>query len=185
MENLQKIFFSIKASFGPQQDPNELQDLIEFLLTKNIKTVLEIGTGFGGSAFIFLRYFDFVVSIDKYKHIRSGYFHLLDPARFVFIQEKSADAKESAEKYLAGRAVNLLFIDGSHEYNDVKHDFNLYKDLVGPGGYIVFHDIVCSEYTKKHRCTIYEFWKEIKSSYPFVKEIIKNGKWGGFGVIGI
>lgn len=40
------------------------------------------------------------------------------------------------------RQVELLFIDGAHEYEAVLQDFELYEPLLIEGGYIAFHDTV-------------------------------------------
>lgn len=39
--------------------------------------------------------------------------------------------------------IDILFIDGGHEYSDVIDDFVLYQGLVVKGGYIVFDDFNC------------------------------------------
>ncbi|HWI51129.1 MAG TPA: class I SAM-dependent methyltransferase [Symbiobacteriaceae bacterium] len=39
------------------------------------------------------------------------------------------------------RPIGLLFIDASHEYGDVKRDFEYWSPLVSPGGFILFHDV--------------------------------------------
>jgi predicted O-methyltransferase YrrM len=36
--------------------------------------------------------------------------------------------------------ITLIFIDGSHEYEDVKNDFNLWWQKLEIGGIIMFHD---------------------------------------------
>lgn len=36
--------------------------------------------------------------------------------------------------------IGLLFIDGNHEYDSVKADYEAWHDLVVPGGHIAFHD---------------------------------------------
>ena len=36
---------------------------------------------------------------------------------------------------------DFIFIDGDHSYEGVKRDFELYKELLSPRGYIAFHDI--------------------------------------------
>lgn len=40
-----------------------------------------------------------------------------------------------------GRPIRLLFIDGDHEYEAVKADFELWLPHVVPGGYVVFDDV--------------------------------------------
>lgn len=39
-----------------------------------------------------------------------------------------------------GRPICLLFIDGSHDYTDVRYDLAYFSQFVVPGGLIVFHD---------------------------------------------
>ena len=56
--------------------------------------------------------------------------------------------------------IDILFIDGGHSKEDVMNDFNLYHNMVVPGGYIVFDDYNDSEYSP-----------EVK---PTVDEIVKN-----------
>jgi predicted O-methyltransferase YrrM len=41
---------------------------------------------------------------------------------------------------LAGNAVDLLFIDGDHEFAGVESDFLMYSGLVRKGGFVVFDD---------------------------------------------
>lgn len=38
-------------------------------------------------------------------------------------------------------SIDLLFIDGSHIYEDVKSDFELFFPWVKPGGLVLFHDV--------------------------------------------
>lgn len=38
------------------------------------------------------------------------------------------------------RKINLLFIDGSHEYHQVYEDFQNWSPKIVPGGWVVFHD---------------------------------------------
>jgi len=40
------------------------------------------------------------------------------------------------------RPIHLLFIDGSHQYEDVLKDFEIFYPHVAPGGIIAFHDVV-------------------------------------------
>ena len=39
-----------------------------------------------------------------------------------------------------GRPIGLLFIDGSHDYTDVRYDYRYYSQFVPTGGLIIFHD---------------------------------------------
>lgn len=55
--------------------------------------------------------------------------------------------------------VDLLFIDGSHEYKDVKADFNAWKKHIK--GVVAFHD-----YTDN--------WRGVQK---FVDELVASGQW--------
>jgi len=49
--------------------------------------------------------------------------------------------KEETRDKVADREYDIFLIDGSHEYDDVKRDFELYFSLVKRGGFMLFHDI--------------------------------------------
>lgn len=53
------------------------------------------------------------------------------------------------------RKIDLIFIDGSHLYEDVKKDFEFFYPWVKPGGIIAFHDV-----TKEH-AGAFRVWNEI------------------------
>lgn len=44
-------------------------------------------------------------------------------------------------------AVDILYIDGAHDYNSVKQDFMKYEGLVTIGGFIVFDDYLDSQHS--------------------------------------
>ncbi len=53
---------------------------------------------------------------------------------------KDISTVEKIRSTLNGSTVDLLFIDGDHEFGGVESDFKLYSPLVRKGGYIVFDD---------------------------------------------
>lgn len=53
---------------------------------------------------------------------------------------RAAATVQSVQATLADRPLDLLFIDGDHEFAGVESDFLLYNRLVRPGGFIVFDD---------------------------------------------
>ena len=48
---------------------------------------------------------------------------------------------ETARSKFSEPAIDRLFIDGDHEYESVKKDYELWSPLVPPGGTIVLHDV--------------------------------------------
>ena len=58
---------------------------------------------------------------------------------------------------------DLIFIDGDHSYDGVKKDFELYKELLSPRGFIVFHDIDPDHIFKgdKGGGDVWKFWQDL------------------------
>lgn len=72
-------------------------------------------------------------------------------------------------------SIDILHIDGSHTYEDVKHDFESWISKVKSDGIVLFHDV--SEqllYGKTLGSCI--FWKELKEKYPYTVEMPHS--WG-------
>jgi predicted O-methyltransferase YrrM len=46
-----------------------------------------------------------------------------------------------ARKKFEGNKIDLLFIDGNHDYESVKEDYLLWSDLIVSGGALVLHDV--------------------------------------------
>lgn len=68
--------------------------------------------------------------------------HTCDP-----VDEPGRDLPEGVAFYLSkgkdvewDRPVDLLFLDDSHLYADIKENFEKFSPYVRPGGYVVFHD---------------------------------------------
>lgn len=69
------------------------------------------------------------------------------------------------------RPIDILFIDGSHEYEDVKADFYAFYPFVKPGGIIAFHDI------KGMWTGVIQFWAEVLKQ----KLLIDSGEVSSLG----
>lgn len=66
-------------------------------------------------------------------------------------------------------SIDILHIDGSHTYEDVKHDFLTWKNKVKQDGIILFHDVSEDKLFGKVMGS-HLFWKEIVDDYPFTLE---------------
>ena len=62
------------------------------------------------------------------------------------------------------KPIDLLFIDGSHDYKSVLNDYLQWSPLVKKGGYIAFHDVGASHTTGP---------KQVVE-----QEIVRNPIWG-------
>jgi len=145
--------FMVPEDAGIQQDRGEIQGFVSLLLSRGrLGSVLEIGLGYFGSTHVLWRLlFDKVTTIEKsHERIRAfgtklRDFHgrwVLDDHRSGFLIGISHDPAtvHKAYQHLAG-GIDLLFIDGDHQYASVLTDWLLYSPLVKKGGLIAFHDI--------------------------------------------
>lgn len=86
---------------------------------------------------------------------------------------------DEARKQFGNKQIDLLHIDGSHHYDDVKHDFQYWKDSLKDDAIILFHDIgedkVNGDIMGSHT-----FWKEIKKDFMYTFEF---GFSCGLGVL--
>jgi len=69
---------------------------------------------------------------------------------------------EKLKTKLGGKPINILFIDASHWYKDVKKDFEMYSPLCD--GIIAFHDINFGRYRgQRANREVWKFWDELKA----------------------
>lgn len=67
---------------------------------------------------------------------------------------------DKLEKMLAGRNIDLLFIDGLHTYEGVKYDYIKYHPLVKH--LVAIHDVLTPKITSKDSVDVIRFWEELK-----------------------
>ena len=84
-----------------------------------------------------------VISVDPHleephnpAHVRLSLAELGEEKRLV----QFAYSSDRAWRFLRPGSASLVFIDGDHSYRQVVSDFNNYRDLLAPGGCMVFHD---------------------------------------------
>jgi hypothetical protein len=83
---------------------------------------------------------------------------------------------------LPTKRVQFLFIDGDHSYAGVKQDFEMYREIVEPGGLIAFHDIV--PHPSNTQCDVARFWLEIKDAHQHTEIVANHAQgWAGIGVL--
>ncbi len=103
--------------------------------------IVEIGTAQGGSASIFYE-------ATKNKRVKI-YSYDIAPSEEAYLNLKNTSVeiinKPSTEGALnwikeKKKSIDLLFIDGSHAFEDVYQDFNFWAPLLKSSGTVVFHD---------------------------------------------
>jgi predicted O-methyltransferase YrrM len=182
---------------APGQVRSELVQFGSIVAAQKPRTVLEIGTRGGGTFFVLCRLSSpeaTVISLDlpggKYgggypKYMAPILRRMGRPSQAIHLLRANSHNPETRVRVahiLAGRALDLLFIDGDHTYEGVKRDFEMYGSLVRPGGIIAFHDIV--PHPPEADCAVDELWQEVRPMYRN-HEIIENPcqGWAGIGVL--
>ena len=78
---------------------------------------------------------------------------------------------DDALTYFDDKSIDLLHIDGCHEYDAVKNDYTKWLPKISQKGIILFHDIAAYE----ANFGVYRFWSEIKDEYPSISFEHSNG----------
>jgi len=147
------------------QDLTEFEWLYDKVERLQPSTVLEIGVRYGGWLYCLAPAFDKYAKIcgvdypDEHSQIRMKVYRALRKEGFTIrhICADSTDPKTVLEagKYLQW-PIDLVHIDGGHDYETVKKDAENYIPL---GKMIVFHDIANRDYGVK------KVWHELRRKY--------------------
>ena len=168
-------------------NPNELSDLIFFLKEyekikrKKISNFLEIGFNSGILNTILNKFFKFeqIVVIDTFTSEISSTDLLANLKRKNLVLVcGSSNKKENLQTIKKFQPYDLIFVDGSHEYNDVKKDLNNYCKMLSDYGILVAHDIHSLEFPGVNKA-----WSEFKRQNNFSYKEFVNKKY--FYVCGV
>jgi cephalosporin hydroxylase len=180
IEKFTKMF----NTFGPSQHRFELFSLLNFIESRKmeLKTILEIGV-FRGGTFKFWR--ELIESGGLLIGVDSGERGLIPEVsktkienEHIVIGDSTSDTViRQAKNLLNGNTIDILFVDGCHDYDFVKSDFENYAPLVKKDGLVIFHDIVGPAVGK--------VWGEVKENYDYqgVVEFYGKEKPCGIGAI--
>ena len=160
------------------QHESEIMEMIEAIIEgTKIKNIIEIGTKNGGTAYLWAQlvrpYGGKVYCIDKKFGWKDDYLIYHETKFFDQIVELEGDSDDPKilsllESALNGTKVELLFIDGAHDYEMVEKDFLNYSKFVSPKGWIAFHDIINS------KVEVGKFWEELKYRYEYFEFLLDN-----------
>jgi predicted O-methyltransferase YrrM len=179
------------GNISPTQQDEEILGLMRELAKRPPRTVVEIGTDTGGTLFLFSRVAApdaVLVTVDQqplgalrnysaWAIVRRAF--ACDRQRVDLLIPRDSHDPTTVDEIrwrLGGRSVDFLFIDGDHEYDGVKRDFELYAPLVGPGGLIAFHDVNESNWPG-----VIRLWNEIKPDHE-THEFVANDPPGRYGI---
>lgn len=186
---------------GAYQIEEEFKALADWATSKDLRTIVEIGTASGATLLLWARVAKKrVISIDLPGGIHGGgyaekkgrlfkeFVHDRPDVELTLIRASSQDTctRQQVETILSHDTVDLLFIDGDHRLEAVRRDFELWRDLVRPGGTIVLHDIL--PHHRIETCQVHILWDAIRRAHPaHVTEIVASREqgWAGIGILTI
>lgn len=183
--------------FRSGQIKTEISQLLSVLADKKMLNIMEIGTRKGGTLFLFSQICNEkakIISVD-YQYpsaeLRNSLKYLKKRGQKIFTVEGDSHKASTFEKIksiLHKDLLDFLFIDGDHSYDGVKQDYNLYSNLVKPGGIIAFHDITPDNFLRNGKKTASDvgqvpiFWQELKAQSLDTLEFVENVEQDGFGI---
>lgn len=144
-----------------------------------IKYVVDLGVDYGYSLFCLAYYCRYatVIGVDSWtygnseeskKHVKDNLVH---HPNVRLIEKTTVDALEDAKAIIGDDQLDVVHIDASHEYEDVKRDFENWSKLLKPGGCIIFHD------TTSHPNDVGRFFRELKGSKFNIESHHGIGVW--------
>jgi predicted O-methyltransferase YrrM len=161
------------------------------------KRILEIGTNYGGTLFLWCSLAPpgaQIISVDlPFGEFGGGYPWRKIPLyrkfprdgqelKLIRADSHREETKERVRNILGGEKLDYLFIDGDHTYEGVKRDFEMYSPLVRSGGVIAFHDV--AEHRRELACGVDRYWNEVKQNYRHTEWIENpNQGWAGIGAL--
>ncbi len=170
----------------PAQNPWELQELLELIRQKPGKSqvALEIGSRFGGWMVMVKRLCPNVarfISVDVVPLPHVAKRELAGICNQVVGDSTAPGTISDVGRVLHNldRNVDILHIDGNHEYEYAKGDFGNYLPFMEPDGMVIFHDTLSTKFG------VGRFFDEIKNSYrnQMIVGQPGEGKLSGIGII--
>lgn len=187
--------WAIGKKYNILQKKTEFMAFIDYISTKKLNNILEIGTNGGGATAIFCSIAQNVVSVDMAVHPLSRTLESEFP-NFTRIVSKSDVAEIPSGKY------DVIFIDGGHDLDTLVCDYTKYRKYLKQGGVIAIHDILFDGYFEAigETCHVKKLWAIFRGNVAHSKEFIDIespadsgyeplnnpedlSKWGGIGCL--
>ena len=179
---------------GMVQNHKEILEAANFFKKLDVTNFMEIGTDQGGSFAIWSKLSKDGIRIsvdlphgqfgraDYDEYERDEYLRSLG-SNVTMLWGSSHDYTmlEEVESILGEELLDFLFIDGDHTYEGVKQDYEMYRHLVKPGGWIGFHDTKDTEFHRNANCRVDQLWSELEGNK--VDFLDNRSSFGGIGFI--
>lgn len=175
---------SWKMPFNAYQKVGELAGMLKIIRELQPKVILEIGSHHGGTAWAMRQVAPnaHMICVDSNildKSFSTGEALIALGVGCDFL-EGNSQIQETLNKVKAiAPVVDFLFLDADHSAEGIRADWELYSQLVPPGGIIAFHDI--KDGIPTHG--VYPLWKELQEKYTTEEIWADPLDWGGIGIL--
>ena len=182
------------AAIGMGQVPEEIAELATFVAGLRPRHVMEIGCDRGGTFYLWAHLaagtalavdlpgggFSTGLPPGEYAAIHRAMATWSPGARVVLGDSRSPEVAREVRDALGGEPLDFLFIDGDHSYEGARADYEAYRRLVRPGGWVGLHDVADSERHRSQGCEVARLWGEIGGTKL---EISAGRGWAGIGLV--
>lgn len=166
-------------------NPGELAILLALLESAGPHSLLEIGTWAGGAAWAFSRVGSIrhIVTVDAAPQPEAAATVLGLPCQGTLIVGDSGapDTTAHVARALGGEDADVLVIDGAHDYESARRDFDLYARMVRPGGLVVIHDT--QGHPDSDRVEVPKLWGEVRLTHRTTELVSRPGGPCGTGIV--
>lgn len=161
--------------------------IYDFIANMNPELIVELGSFYGCSAFAMAQAIkDFhlqskIYAVDIWKafedytsqsYVENIYASFMEVRKLCGFNDYIITKKmtfEEARGSFNDKTVDVIHIDGSHYYDDVKRDFQQWVSALKDDGFIIFHDIADNLVNGKIMGS-HIFWEELKKQYKYTLE---------------
>lgn len=179
---------------GLVQQVPEIRELFRRVRHLRPRRVLEIGTAYGGSLYLWTRAAApeaQVISVDlppwevdePWEVVRQEQFRAFGSAgqsvELIRADSHDPDTLERVREALGGEPLDFLFVDGDHTHDGVRRDVADYGALLRPGGLMALHDI--HPHSEQWGGDVPTVWRELRAGRR-AEEIIADSAQDGFGI---
>jgi cephalosporin hydroxylase len=140
---------------------------------------IEVGSAHGASFAMWAHLFDGIkISVDMWdgdmENRKNLWTDQFENVYSIMGDSTSQESINQVSTLLRGTEIDFLFIDGNHDYEPTKSDYQSYGKFVRSGGFIGFHDINHHE----HQEGCGKFWRELQGD-----KWETSWHWAGIGIL--
>ena len=152
------------SKYRAKQVASELSPAIQIVHELCPSVVLEIGSAEGGTIYAWSQCIPehaMIISIDPAINPDTGAFwtsFMIEGQKLFTIQGRSEHSFDAILNIIGDRRIDFLFIDGSHFYDTVRNDFDMYSGLVAETGIIAIHDVG----HRRPDMQVWKLWDDVK-----------------------